>query len=119
VEESKKEMTEWTVATLKEHTDVRFDAVKEAISKADTVAETRALKLEAEMRNKFSDVNEFRGQQKDMINTLVPRGEYLEAIKGLEEKINAKNVQIVVSLSVGFIGILIAVFNLASRLAGG
>jgi uncharacterized protein YggE len=111
-------MSGWTVDTLKEHTDVRFEAVQDAIRKADAAAESRALKLETETREKFGGVNEFRGQQKDMINTLVPRAEFHAAVKNLEDKIAAKNVQVVLSLGVGFIAVLIAVFTFASRMAG-
>lgn len=118
--------SEWTFGTLKQYVDVRFDAVKEAISKADTVGETRAIKLETETRTRFESVNEFRNQQRDIIGNFMPRAEFdarskaldeklAAGIKSMEDKISAKNMQVVMSLAVGFVAVLIAVFNFASR----
>lgn len=120
-------MSDWTVETLKEYADTRFESVKEAISKADAVSETRALKLETETRTRFESVNEFRNQQKDIIGNFMPRAEFdarmkasdekLEiGLRGLAEKVATKNLQIVASLGVGFIAVLIAVFNFAYNL---
>jgi hypothetical protein len=110
-------MSEWSVDTLKEHVDVRFEAVKEAIQVASTVTKERADKLELATQVRFESVNEFRNQTKDLQANFMPRAEFDAAMKSLTEKIQAKNVQIVSSLSVGAVGLLIAVFNLATRLA--
>jgi len=131
-------MSEWTTDTLKEHMDVRFEAVKEAISKADTVGEQRATKLESSTADKFESVNEFRNQTKDLQAGYMPRAEFDQAMKSvndkldatvrsmndkldttvrsMNEKIAAKNVQLVLSLGVGFVAVLIAVFNFARTL---
>jgi len=117
--------TEWTVSTLKEHMDVRFESVKEAISKADIVGEQRATKLETATAARFESVNEFRNQTKDLQSGYMPRAEFDQAMKAvndkldttvrsMNEKIAAKNIQVVLSMGVGFVSVLIAVYNLAS-----
>jgi hypothetical protein len=108
-------MSDWTVDTLKQHVDVRFDAVKEAIAVASAVTKERADKLEATTATRFENVNEFRNQTKDLQANFMPRAEFDAAVKGLDEKIRIKNIQIVSSLSVGMVGLMIAIFNLASR----
>lgn len=107
--------SEWTVDTLKEHMDVRFEAVKEAISKADTVGEQRANKLETATAARFESVNEFRNQTKDLQANFMPRAEFDAQMKAMNEKIQAKNMQVVVSLSAGLLGLVLGVFTLASR----
>jgi hypothetical protein len=108
----------WTVDTLRQLMDARFEAVKEAIGKADTVSETRAIKLETETRTRFESVNEFRAQQQHLIGTFMPRKEFDARIRALEDKIAAKNVQIVISMLVGAVAVLVAVFNLAAQYGG-
>jgi hypothetical protein len=123
------DMSEWTVDTLKEHMDVRFEAVKEAISKADAVGEQRAAKLETATQSRFESVNEFRLQTKDLQNSYMPRAEFDAAlgsvdskldssIRSMNEKLAAKNMQLVLSMGVGFVAVLIAVFNFAIGLNG-
>jgi hypothetical protein len=111
-------MTEWTVSTLKEHMDTRFEAIREAILKAENGAEQRATKLESETKARFENVNEWRTTYGDQQAKFLPRAEFDTAIKALTEKINAKNVQVVLSLGVGFVAVIVAVFNFASANAG-
>jgi uncharacterized protein YggE len=108
--------TEWTVNTLKQHMDVRFEDAKEAIRKASEVAEQRAARLETTTQARFESVNEFRAQTKDLQATYMPRSEFDAALKSVNEKIQAKNLQVVMSLGVGFVAVLIAVFNFANSL---
>lgn len=100
-------MTGWTVDTLKEHIEAlmvdRFHAQEEAIDKAAHASELR------ESKN-----NEFREQLRDQTLAFPTRVEIESRLAALEDKISSKNIQIVISLSIGFIGILIAVFNFAT-----
>lgn len=109
----------WTIATLKEYVDVRFEGIKENIGRAERVAETRAEKLESETRARFENVNEWRTTYADVQSRFMPRAEFDRAIKSLTDKIDAKNWQIVISLGVGFVAVIIAIFNYASASAGG
>lgn len=94
---------QWTTDTLKAYTDSRFDAIREAISKAERQSELR------ETKN-----NEFRGQLSDQASRFPTRSEIDARFAALEDKVNAKNVQVVLSLGVGFVAVLAAVFNFAS-----
>lgn len=104
----------WNVDTLKEHIDSRFESVNLAISKADIVAEARATKIEVETKNRFDNTNEWRMTVTDLIGKMITRAEFETAMKSVDEKIAAKNIQVFLSLAVGFIAVLIAVFNFAS-----
>jgi hypothetical protein len=55
----------WTVLTLKEYTDQRFDAMQMAVLKAEQATEKR-----------FEGVNEFRTTLSDQQRTFLPRQEY-------------------------------------------
>lgn len=55
----------WTVQTLKEYVDQRFEAVTEAVTKAEDATEKR-----------FASVNEFRNTLSDQQRTFIPRAEY-------------------------------------------
>lgn len=107
-------MSEWTVDTLKEYIDTRFDAVREAITKADTAGELRAAKLETSTSARFESVNEFRNQTKDLQSNFMPRAEFDAAVKSLDEKIKGKNILITISTSGAVVAMLVAVFNFAS-----
>lgn len=125
--ETEKQVSGWTVDTLKEHVDSmmaekdkrdeqRFIAQKEAIGKVETATEKR-----------FESVNEFRAQLSDQTRTLLPRTEFEAIKKAFDEKIEtlktsdtsrrAKNDGIsatwgIISI---LIGIVIAIIGLASR----
>lgn len=112
---------DWSAGQVKEYLekiiDNRFRAQEQAILKADTVSEARATKIETETRAKFESVNEWRLTYADQQRNYMPRAEFDTAVKALEDKIQAKNVQITASLVGGLAGILFGVFNLATRLA--
>jgi hypothetical protein len=109
----------WTVDTLRQLMNARFAAVEKAVDRADTAGAARAIKLETETRERFASVNEFRDQQRDLIATFMPRSEFDARIAALEDKINAKNVQIVLSLGAGFVAVVATVWNLAAQYGGG
>lgn len=96
-------MSEWTVDTLKEYVDRQFSNQERAILK----------QAEETKENRAKD-NEFRGELRDRTATYPTRLEMDAKIQALEDKISSKNLQIMLSLAIGFIGVLIAVFNLAS-----
>lgn len=65
------------LASQKEAVQAAMAASEKAISRADTAIEKR-----------LESVNEFRGQQKDLIATLVTRNEYNQGHTALEEKVS-------------------------------
>ena len=78
--------SEWTVETLKQYVDQRFQSINEAVSKADVATEKR-----------FESVNEWRNSYADLVRNYIPREEYLSGheihsqqiaeIKAKQEKI--------------------------------
>lgn len=101
-------MSEWSIETLKALMDERHHALEEAMTRE------REERRERDVKN-----NEFRGQLSDQASKFVTRVEMEAKIDALEVQVRTKNLQIVVSLGVGMIGLMMAVFNLATRLAGG
>ena len=101
----------WTVATLKEHFDMRYDelqkamlaanaankeavasalqAVKEAGAAALAAADRAVAKSEAASDARFQNVNEFRQSLNDFASRLIPREEANARIDSLTEKIDA------------------------------
>lgn len=63
--------------SLREYVDVRFDAIKEAVAKAEAASDRR-----------FDGVNEFRAQLADQTRTLIPRIEAENKFSSIEEKLN-------------------------------
>lgn len=91
----------------KEQTSIALASAKEAVNKADIANEKR-----------LDSMNEFRGQQKDMINTLITRNEVDIRFKSLEEKLtiiqNNQNLNKGHSQGVNWLwGILIGVLGIA------
>lgn len=110
--------SEWTQETLKQLMDERFRGQEEAIKRE------REERRERDIKN-----NEFRGQLADQASKFITRAEVesrFETLtvlvrsesKALQEQVRAKNLQIVAAFGFGLVGTLIAVFNLASRIAG-
>jgi hypothetical protein len=91
-------ISSWTVDTLKEYLDRRFEdqdkavqaalqAAKEAVDKANT----------ATSEKRFESINEFRGQLADQQTTFITRNEYLAQHQSLTEKVQALTDRINVS----------------------
>ena len=70
-------MSGWTLNTLKEYFDQRFEDSEKAIEKANTANEKR-----------LDNVNEFRQTLTDQTATFMPRQEYTVQHKALESKID-------------------------------
>jgi hypothetical protein len=81
----------WTLKTIKEYVDQRFGAseksVSDALAAADkavaaamAAAEKAVTKAEVAAEKRFDAVNEFRGQQKDLLGTFLPRSEFYWAV---------------------------------------
>jgi hypothetical protein len=107
----------WTVDTLREYMNARFDAVRESVATANAVAEQRATKIETETKSKFENTNEWRSTVTDAQSKFLPRTEFEQVKKSLEDKIAAKSIQVVLSLGVGFIAVIVAIFNFATAQA--
>ena len=71
---------EFFIALLNER-DKRINLHFELIDKAVNKSETAAL-------NKYAELNEFRGQQKDIVNTMMPRSEQDTINCGLRKDIS-------------------------------
>ena len=104
-------MSEWTVDTLREHTEALFasadqryvqrftsadDAVnaaflaqKTAIDAALAAADRAVAKAETAAEKRFEGVNEFRAQLADQQRTLMPRAEADIEFRSLREKLDA------------------------------
>jgi len=67
--------SEWTIATLKEHFDVRFEAQGKAVDAALAAAKEAVTKAEIASEKRFESINEFRGTLADQQRTLMPRTE--------------------------------------------
>lgn len=100
-------------------------AQEKAVQAALLSATTATNKAEINYTEWRQSANEWRAAMDDRERKFIPRDEYAAAhialddkvvtmYKSLEEKIGAKNVQVFMSLAVGFVAILIAVFNFAS-----
>jgi hypothetical protein len=79
--ETEKNISGWTVDTLKEHFEARLNAQRTAMEAAFAASEKAILKAEAAAERRFESVNEFRGQLTDQTRTFLPR-ETFESIVG-------------------------------------
>lgn len=87
--ETEKQVSGWTVDTLKEYFSQRFTDSDKAIQAALLAAKEAVLKAENATEKRFEATNEFRGQLADQTATLLPRSEYDSNHKALEDKIDA------------------------------
>ena len=81
-------MSEWTVDTLKEHFEQRFQDSDKAVQAALQATKEAVLKAEVATEKRFESVNEFRAQLADQSSNLMPRSEYTVQHKALEDKIS-------------------------------
>jgi hypothetical protein len=77
-----------SVVSLREYIDIRFDAQEKAVQSALASADRAVAKAEAASDKRFEAVNEFRASLNDNTRTLMPRAEYEQAIKAMNEKID-------------------------------
>lgn len=75
--ETEKQVSGWTVDTLKEYFEQRFTAQEKAVKTANEASEKR-----------FDAVNEFRGQLGDQVRTFLPRTEYDARHETLENRVS-------------------------------
>lgn len=66
-----------------------FDAADKAVQAALAAAKEAAAKAESAAKDRFTAVNEFRGQLADVIATFLPRTEYYTAHKAVEDRVTA------------------------------
>ncbi len=84
---------EWTVNTLKQYFEQRFDDSNRATSAALAAAKEAVLKAEASSETRFQSVNEFRNTLSDQQRNLMPRSEVEILIKSMNEKIELLKLQ--------------------------
>jgi hypothetical protein len=92
-------MSDWTVDTLKEHIDQRFDdnklALDAALASADRAtsaalasSKEAIVKSEAAAEKRFESVNEFRKTLTDQTASFMPRSEVETRMSALSEKVS-------------------------------
>lgn len=86
--ETEKQVSGWTVDTLKEYVEQRFTDQDRAVQAALTSAKEAVLKAENASDKRFDSVNEFRQQLSDQTNTFLSRPEYNAQHKALEDKVS-------------------------------
>lgn len=86
--ETEKQISGWTVDTLKEYVQQRFTDQDVAVQAALLAAKEAVLKAENASEKRFESVNEFRQQLSDQTNTFLPRPEYNAQHKALEDKVS-------------------------------
>jgi len=79
--------------SLREYVDVRFAAQDAAVKAALEAADRAVEKSELASDKRFESVNEFRRTLADQEHTFMPRSEYEQAHKGLEEKLSALEIR--------------------------
>lgn len=98
--ETEASVSGWTTDTLHQHlsqriTDQdrlfsrRMDDADKAIQAALVSAEKARGEAQAANEKRFASVNEFRGQQADLIATFLPRPEYMTAHEALVDRVSA------------------------------
>lgn len=85
--ETEKQVSGWTVDTLKEHFGQRFTDSDKAIQAALLAAKEAVLKAETATEKRFESVNEFRQQLSDQTNTFLSRLEYNAQHKAIEDRV--------------------------------
>lgn len=85
--ETERNISGWTVDTLKEYTEQRFTDQDKAVQAALLAAKEAVIKAETATEKRFEATNEFRQQLSDQTNTFLPRPEYNAQHKALEEKV--------------------------------
>jgi hypothetical protein len=89
------EMTETAIIKAEEAMEQRFQSVQVAVTKAEEKLEQRfqamqmaVTKAETSTEKRFESVNEFRQQLADQSRTFMPRQEYENIHKNLNEKVD-------------------------------
>lgn len=126
--ETEKQVSGWTVDTLKEYFEQRLTDQDKAVQAALTAAKEAVLKAENATDKRFDSVNEFRQQLNDQTNTFLSRPEYNAQHKALEDKVSdltdrvnttdgkSSGVSASWGYLVGFLGIAATIIAIASRL---
>lgn len=86
--ETEKQVSGWTVDTVKEYFENRLKDMGKALDAALNAAQRSSDKAEAAQKQVNEGQNEFRGQQKDLITTMLPRKEYDTAHQALQKQVD-------------------------------
>lgn len=90
-------MSEWTLETLKEYLQLRVDGLEKLLEERHTAAQAAVRsalssakeavdKAEAALKERLAAMNEFRDQQRDLIQNFLTRSEYEGKHASLVEK---------------------------------
>jgi hypothetical protein len=82
------EVADWTLGSLKEYIERRFNDQAKAIDAALAAAEKAVTKAEVATEKRFDSVNEFRKTLSDQAGSFMQRGEFVAQHKSLEEKVS-------------------------------
>lgn len=85
--ETEKQVSGWTVDTLKEYVEALRSDDQKAVQAALLAAKEAVIKAETATEKRFESVNEFRQQLGDQSNTFLPRPEYNAQHKALEDRV--------------------------------
>lgn len=85
--ETEKQVSGWTVDTVKEYFEQRFTDQDRAVQAALQAAKEAVLKAETSSDKRFDSVNEFRRTLSDQTNTFLSRPEYEAQHKALEDRV--------------------------------
>lgn len=109
--ETEKQISGWTVDTLKEHLLALRDNDKEALKLALDSADKAVNKAEEAQLRVNESQNEFRGALKDQASTLLPRGEYDAKHESLQKEVDGVKRLVFIGLGV-FLAVqfIIAIF---------
>lgn len=86
--ETERQVSGWTVDTLKEYVEALRRDDQQAVQAALLAAKEAVLKAENATEKRFESVNEFRKQLADQTNTFLARPEYNANHKALEDKVS-------------------------------
>ena len=92
--ETEKQISGWTVDTLKEYVEQRFMDQDKAVQAALLAAKEAVLKAEVASEKRFEGVNEFRKTLSDQTATFLTRNEYSGRHQAVVDKIDALTLRI-------------------------
>jgi hypothetical protein len=101
--ESIDERTVLALTSSDKRYEQRFQSMDEKTSLALAASEKAVVKAETATEKRFDSVNEFRGQQKDMMASFASRTEVEARFKGLEDK-SRWTMDKVIMLAVALVG---------------
>jgi len=89
--ETEREVSGWTTDTLREHMQRQLDDLRRSLDERYLTQTQANQELKATTAERFTSVNEFRGQLNDQVRTFMSRTEVEQLIKTLDDKTDAQS----------------------------